>query len=425
MANVGAHGQQLECGADGPRSLPQEGMPAMLELLDAASLAQLRRASHSGSLDHEMHVAELRALVLELLTTTTFPFTHAAYVLGLNGPYYSYDTVAKDHYGIPAMLPQMICRLFRLAVPDVVFTTVRIQKLSAAANFGGKHRTLAFSLAAPQSESDDTVEMAEVEQEQAPAPTTCTGLHASWTDRGSRGYILCLSPGCTGGRGEVCEDIEKSHWRLLASPMANAKWIPFLRTAWLQLHWPQSGDLYAITVTCEPLSNRQRLAKHERTQMLATGFLLPMSEDDDQSSPVESSQFNDAFSPQVEDVDAALPRRQAYVRPAAVLRTACQVLGLDDSVAPTHAEVEEAFRRQVRVAHPDRGGAEPDTLDSLPRGGIRARTRGWAMSQISWARRVLNEAIEAEGADFEMAENDEAPQELLMLGAPNPGPDLF
>jgi len=126
--------------------LPQDCLPPLLELLDADGLAMLRSALNLRDLDGEAHAALLRAVVLELLLATKFPFTHAAYVMGLNGTYYSLDTIAEKHYGIPRALPTLLCALFRHMVPNVPFTTIRIQKFAAATNLvvGTKRLLSAF-----------------------------------------------------------------------------------------------------------------------------------------------------------------------------------------------------------------------------------------------------------------------------------------
>lgn len=88
---------------------------SLIDFLEASSIAKLRRACHFEGLSEHARNAELATAVLEHLEKTAFPFTHAAYVLGLNGPYYSCDTLAKNHYGIPAALPGLLCRYFRQA----------------------------------------------------------------------------------------------------------------------------------------------------------------------------------------------------------------------------------------------------------------------------------------------------------------------
>lgn len=416
-------GKRVEGGDVRLLPLPLETVLPMLELLDAKSLANFRRSAKLGCLAHEAHVAELRAHVLELLTSTKFPFTHAAYVLGLNGSYYSYDTVAEDHYGIPEILPSMICRLFRLAVPKVLFTTIRIQKLAAAANFGGKHRTLAFSLATPSQESREAQAA-----DSAGGPELDPGEEDPLE---SSGYVLCLGDGCQGGRGEVCEELPNGEWRLLATPSHAARWVPFPRRGWLQWHWPKRGDLYTITITCEPPLNHGRLTRRERRRMVATGFLMPDRQDgkgdDDTSSDTDA-----CGNAGVEGADTspAQGRPQSPVRRSHAARGAAKrILGFAEADTPSVSEVEAAFRQAVRVAHPDRardggGGGRGGGGGGGYGGGsgaLAARTQNWAVSQLKWARRVLRDAAIL-SADDTIADDEEATapqQDFLMLNAPN------
>lgn len=379
-----------------PAKAPEEILPLMLEFLNVQSLARLRRSSNRADFQQVVYLALLRRAALELLEKTTFPFTHAAYVLGLNGQYYSCDTVAERHYGIPKELPPTICRLFRLEVPGATFTTIRIQKLAAAANFGGKHRTLAFSLACPT---------------EAPPEGGAGGA----SEQECRlGHALCLSGGCYGGRGEVCEDIGDGSWRLLAKPSSTARWTAFPRQSWLQWHWPRRGDLYSIIVTCEPPPQKGRLTRRDRQQMADIGFLLPLNLFGEDPPGAE-----EPLSPRA---NLAAPVR----RSDAALAQARRILRLEPDVEPSAAEVDDAFRRVVRAVHPDRGvGAAADMSLALgvETAGVRSPTRGWAMAQLTWARKALREAALAGAPDVQEGA-PQPQQELLMLAAPVPeGPD--
>jgi len=417
--------QQLEPAVLDAKTLPNESLPSLFELLDARSIVNLRRSSHLGNFEHEARISELRAIVVELLCATRFPFTHAAYVLGLNGSYYSYDTVTEDHYGIPKLLPAVICKLFRLTVPGVQFTTIRMQKLTAAANFGGQHRTLAFSLAAPQQELQEQVQFhgaaAVLAGQVAEEIDMDVDAGATTEDEASvpQGYALLLTEGCCGGHGEICDDLSEGSWRVLAFPSYNAHWVRFPWRAWLRLHWPHTGDLYAITVTCEPLLNRERLTRHERRRMLATGFLLP----DGCDVSAEDSSDNDVDQAHDQERSPDLRPSSPVRRSAAAVEAARRILGFDGSNLPSVAEVEDAFRRAVRMAHPDRGGGASAAEEgrelptgTVEAGGIATRRQGWAVAQLTWARKVLCEAVNAGVSDA--ADEDNAPREPLMLAAP-------
>jgi hypothetical protein len=413
------------------RSLPQEAVPALLELLDASGIASLRRASRLGiGLAEEARIAELRAKTLELLMMTKFPFTHAAFVLGLNGPYYSHDTGAENHYGIPTELPATICKLFREMVPGVAFTTIRMQRLSSAVNFGGKHRTLAFSLATPLHELPAT----ELDETAADSHDPIDAAELLTDKVEPSGYALCLTAGCSGGRGEVREDIEQGSWRHLTAPnYADARWVPFSRSGWLQWHWPTSGDMYAIIVTCEPLSHRLRLKSRERRLMHATGFLLP----ERTKYELEREHEETTASVAPSSLPAAVPSSSAESSPssrrsAAAVSAAMRILGLDRrdtspsdevtdespsvSVLVSADEIEDAFRRTVRSVHPDRVTENADAL--LQTGDFALRTQGWAMSQVAWARKVLHDALRQASVDTAVEEAVAPAGEVLMLGAP-------
>lgn len=405
------------------QGLPPESLPALLELLDARGLASLRRACALHGAAREAHVAMLYAAVLELLLETKFPFTHAAYVLGLNGPYFSLDTIAERHYGIPEALPALICELFRVAVPGVAFTTLRLQKFAAAANFGGRHRTLAFSLASPPpaltTEDGGNADGArlgatELAGAAAEAGTMDEAPLLVSTGPGLPGYVLCLTEGCHGGHGEVCEDLGKGgSWRWLSGPQLRTRWAAFPADAWLRWHWPHEGDLYAVTVTCEAPANYLKLRRRECKQMAGIGFLLPadisIGPEDEADENIEEADGDSSQSPDAGRVDpdgARSPvspsRRPSGARVAAARR----LLGLADEPMLTAPLVEDAFRRAARQVHPDRAAA--DTL--IP--------ASWLMSQLTWARRVLREAA-ADGEGEQPAEQ-EAAAEILMLAAPDP-----
>lgn len=389
------------------RHLPEESLVSVLESVDAQSLSELRRSCRLlggpcscevSDLAQEARVAELRARALELLEVTKFPFTHASYVLGLNGRYYSLDTIAERHYGIPKKLPEILCQLFRLAVPGVPFTTMRIQKLSAAANFGGHHKTLAFNLSTPVDEEAEDSEGAEsdVNCRNREALDKPTRAHSSL------GYVLCLTRGCTGGWGESCEDPSTGEWSWLTGSKVRRRWAAFPGKAWLRWHWPSSGDLFIVTVSCESPENLRLLRRRDRCQMASLGFVLPgsacartlLEEEEDEE------EVNTVEEPPVAAAEVARPPR------AARLVAARGLLGLTGVVAPSLHEVEEAFRKAARAAHPDRRG-----------GGNQENQSSWVMARLQWARRVLREALGAAAA--EPAGEDED-VEILALPAPQP-----
>jgi len=388
---------------DQPRPLPQESVVPLLELLDVQSLSVFRAVVRLEGLEREARLCQLRKRVLQLLKKTKFPFTHAAYVLGLNGPYFSHDTAAAEHYGMPKMLPPLLCQLFRFQVPGVPFTTVRMQKLNSAANFGGKHRTLAFSLESPT-------------QEDEVGPHGPENGCAS-TDQESQGYALFLADeaGCQGGRGEVCQDLSHCPWKPLAKPSFQSQWVPFPRSAWLQWHWPQIGEYYVIIVTCEPPLHRRQLALFEQQRMREIGFLLPECGDGSGASARvgdgEAAAEAEAEAEAEDEVSDGVQHRPRR-RSVAAVRAARMLLRTTAEASP--AEVEEAFRRAVREVHPDTApAAEPEPRMRGPRG------RGWAVAQLTWARKVLQDAADA-GMVVEDEEPDQEPAqgELLMLAAP-------
>lgn len=402
--------------------LEEESVLALFECMDAKSLALLRRSTKvkSGILANEACLAELRAKTVELLESTKFPFTHAAYVLGLNGPYFSIDTLAEKHYGIPALLPRLLCRLFRLCNPHAHFTTVRIQKFAAAANFGGQHRTLAFNFANPQDEIEGESQRLAAEDADATCPVQRADANAGTVECSLPGHVICFpAGGCLGGHGEVCEEKDlgaaaAASWRVLTEPQPRARWVRFPVGAWLRWHWPRAGNLYAVTVSCETATHRSSLRRRERRQMKAIGFYLPEDAEVDQASDAEQQDGPNSAgeaSPGSPSPSSQRRRpRQAHVE------AALRVLGL--KATPTSLqEVEETFRQLVRAAHPDRmAGSIEEPAGRETQGRVSATLASWRISQLTWARRVLREAAQF-AAEADERDEVEAPPhgELLML----------
>jgi len=380
-----------------------ECLLGLLELLDSQGLAHLRRVAHLGTgsdsagqaLARAAKVAELRSAILDLLTTTKFPFVHASYVLGLNGPYYSVDTTADRHFGIPAALPRLLCKLFQLEKPGVAFTTIRIQKFGASANFDGKHRTLPISLHTP-TESDSADQSEESSVDDAEKAECADDVPA---------FVLCLTAGCQGGHAELCNgaaaDEDKPtlpgglqqqvgcRWQHLVTPIsgrASARWSKFSIDTWLRWYWPRAGDYYAITVTCEPRKHIGGLRSRQRRTMREVGFCFPPSWES--TDLKEDSEDDSADCKPMEGyVEGTVPRRARASRlSSAHVAAAKRLLGLTGVELPTTQEIEEAYRSSVRRAHPDRAVREE------PSSGIGA---GWAISQLSWSRKLLREAESA------------------------------
>lgn len=398
--------------------LPESLLNGLIDLLDARGLAALRRAGHLGSVAREAEIAEVRAIVLELLDGTKFPFTHNCYVLGLNGPYYSLDTVADHHYGIPRLLPALLCRYFSLETPGVPFTTLRIQKFAAAANFGGRHRTLAFSLGSPENLLDESGIEVALPQAPAPAPeehpaplSHARSLHLA---PALEGHVICISSGCTGGRAELAEDEDGlGPWRWLTGPRVRPSWTTFPSLGWLRWHWPSVGCLYAITVNCESSQSRSNLRRRERKQLVTVGFVMPTDADND--GQVSESEEEEVPEPVAAPTPAERPRTRR-------VQEAKRILNLLGTIAPDNNEVEAAFRDAVRRAHPDRAAVRGSGADVVAvvignhdgvgvDGGVAEGADldepmgSWRVSQIVWARRVLQQALSAGavGVDEEAA----------------------
>lgn len=378
--------------------LPQDCLPPLLELLDADGLATLRSALNLQSLHRESYAALLRAAVLELLLATKFPFTHAAYVMGLNGTYYSLDTIAEKHYGIPRALPTLLCALFRHMVPNVPFTTIRIQKFAAATNFGGQHKTLAFSLYSdPKHEEETDEEGTDKNLEQiheSEAPTESLSIV-------DVGYVLCLTAGCTGGYGE--RRAKNGPWCWLAGKKTPRHWASFPLDSELRWHWPRVGDMYAITVTCEAPELCGKLRRRERRFMANVGFKLPVNIESEATS-------SDELEEPITQAEPQMPNSPSRRPSSARVTAAKRLLQLDNVEVPSLGEVEEAFRSAARQAHPDRMASDSPIPAS------------WLMSQLTWARRVLREAAtfddasEIVGADD--LEQEDGGDDVLMLVAP-------
>lgn len=411
-----------------------ECLLGLLELLDSQGLAHLRRVAHLGNdsagqaLARAAKVAELRSAVLDLLATTKFPFVHASYVLGLNGPYFSVDTTADRHYGIPAELPRLLCKLFQLEKPGVSFTTLRIQKFGAAANFNGKHRSLPINLHSPQfadAENDSPDQSEESAGDDAESAECDDNVSAS---------VLCLTTGCQGGYAELCngtasdeevpgrkrtlsgglEEEVGCHWQHLVTPVsgrASVRWSKFPIDTWLRWYWPRSGDYYAITVTCEPRKHIHGLRSRQRQKMREIGFCFPPSWDSTDSK--EDSEDNSAECNHIEGTE---PQRTTVTRlSSAHVAAAKRLLGLTDVELPSNQEIDEAYRSSVRRAHPDRAVRE---------GSVSRIGAGWAISQITWARKLLREAAKvaaaaaAAGSVPEWVQEVEAGSEVIVPSLP-------
>ncbi|CAE7329901.1 unnamed protein product [Symbiodinium natans] len=362
-------------------SLP-ECLLGLLQLLDAQGLAQLRRCGrvgncHGSTLAHAMRVAELRAAILELLQATKFPFVHAAYVLGLNGSHYSLDTATDRHYGIPLRLPRLLCELFRLEVPNTDFTTIRIQKFASSVNFNGSHRTLPVNLHTPFFDAEDT---------SATPPSHDVNRDA----KGVPASALCLTEGCKGGFGELCENLEgdsdEGHhrWRRFVQPAAGSsapRWIQFPMDTWLRWYWPTSGDYYVIIATCEPADFIRGLRTRQHRQMLKLGFRLPEPWNELNKEDADEDECHE----RVPEGERRSPRRLSSARVIAAKR----LLGLQAVVIPTIQEIEEAYDNAVRQANESAAG------QAGTREGNRCGRFGWDIAQLSWASRVLRDAHHA------------------------------
>lgn len=366
-----------------------ESIITVLDYLDARSVVFLRRTCHFRNVEHEARQIEARSALLELLFSTNFPFTHAAYILGLNGEYYSYDTDAERHYGIPKILPWYVCRLFTLAMHNVKFTTIRIQKFSASANFGGHHRTLPFR-SPVASANEDVV---------------------------PQGYILCLSNGCRGGHAEICDDPEEGTWQFLTMADQRPRWVIFPQDSWIRWHWPNAGDLYVVTVTCEAPSASVKLRRHQLSLMTEIGFNLP-------------TQLLDCAVDVDENIGARLPEDTGgapFARASSARRgAAMRILRLENIFAPSRQEVEDAFECARERVQPHAWGRRwvqaEDPLVS-PDG-----SEGWGLAQVFWARRILQHDIDMDEQqllhDTDMDEQLEQSVEvggvgLLGLAAPD------
>jgi len=236
-----------------------------------------------------------------------------------------------------------------------------------------------------------------------------------------------MTPGCSGGRGEVRDDIHSGNWNLLATPSSHAKWVTFPRKAWLRWHWPSVGDMYAITITCEPPLHRDQLTLCERKKMKATGFILPRSIAPESEGEQEFIDADDEVDgrekPPAGGYDQQKPAAPKQ-RSAAAVKAAKRILGLESVTAPSAAEIEESFRRVVRAAHPDREEIRAhsheapvvDVNDS--HAALTARMQGWAVAQVTWARKVLRDAVDNPPEPEETAEAD--PQAPLLMLPPNP-----
>jgi len=91
-------------------------------------------------------------------------------------------------------------------------------------------------------------------------------------------------------------------------------------------------------------------------------------------------------------------------RSAAVLEAARRLLGFEAGTEVSVQQAEEAFRNAVRAVHPDRVQLQCVAAESDPAAveggggaggggrGLAARSQGWAVAQLTWARKVLREA---------------------------------
>jgi len=301
----------------------------------------------------------------------------------------------ERHYGIPSALPRLLCRLFQLEKPGVVFTTLRIQKFASSANIGN-HRTLPMNLHTPMTYPDVTEQQAAFREEEADTASVPA-------------YVLCLTKGCQGGFGELVEEGRRGC--RFASPGSGVNWMRWAQfpvDTWLRWYWPSSGDFYAITVTCEPPNHLRLLHARQRMQMLKIGFQLPQpwsevsedSEDGDEVSPSTSTASTSAG----EGAEGS-PARKPVRLSSARLSAAKRILGLTGLVAPSTEEIEASYRSSARKAHPDRANA----ADSRGQKNL-----GWDMAQLTWARTLLKEAVSATAEGLTLEGGTEEPAEPLL-----------
>jgi len=349
---------------DRTAALFMSASPHIFEFLDIFGLCSYNSVANiCRAWGAEVEFAKLRAGALRLLTKTKFPFTHSSYVLGLNGQHYSFDTNADRHYGIPSQLPAHLCRLFHMSFPDVDFTTVRIQKFSASLNFGGKHKTLPFSVGYPPAVEADQFER--------------------------KGYVFLITEGCIGGYGELCDDLggePDGQWVPLAQPSRSGCWALFPIQSWLRWYWPQAGQFFVITVTCEMPENCRRLRRRERCAMAALGFKLPAHDVSDLGDDSGSGDDDAHSDEECQALQQDLPRMPGQAQ----IHVALKLLrfGVEDPL-PDARTLDDRFRAEALKAHPDRAITTP------PDGN---HPHTWSMERLLWARRILRTAAAADAA---------------------------
>lgn len=273
----------------------------LLNFLDSQSQARLRRVSHLGAggdnadqpLAHAIKVALLRTAVLELLTTTKLPMLPESFSVGLSGLHYNVNTAVVPMitevgtFGISETLVRTICKLFQLEKPGVAFTTIRIQKFAASANFDGKQRTL------PISKRSFRVSVGRVGgSPDQPEESAVDEAERAECDEDVPAFVLCLTSGCQGGYAEFCNCVaadevrfqkpilyEVGHqWQHFVTPIServSVCWSKFSEDTWLRWYWPRAGDYYTITISCEPRKHIRGLQSSQRRLMRWVGFRFP------------------------------------------------------------------------------------------------------------------------------------------------------
>eukprot|EP00397_Hematodinium_sp_SG-2012_P006562 GEMP01006595.1.p1 GENE.GEMP01006595.1~~GEMP01006595.1.p1 ORF type:complete len:430 (+),score=99.97 GEMP01006595.1:260-1549(+) len=274
----------------------------------------------------KVHVEETGAsfsaqLSREKLEKTQFPWGASTYVFGLNGEYFSVDSL-EPHCGIPIGTLPTLSYWFTSSHPQYRFSSIKIHQFDSS-KATKNHKTLAFKQ---------------------------TG----------EGIIFVAALGdYKDGELHVKKD-DSEDWRSI--PLST-RWEKFESENFQQVTWPTRGIMYIVTVWCEKCSHWINLSPGARRYLVEKGIpgpkyteeaLEPEWRDDRRPEPGARRRFLSA---------------EELSRPE--VREALSVIGLDASQSICIRDVRRRFHECILLVHPDRAEI---------RARARSRDRGFSSS---------------------------------------------
>jgi len=242
-------------------------------------------------------------LSLECLERIRFPWTAPAYVFGLNGEYFSHDSL-EPHCGIPKGTLPALAHWFSSCNPNFRFTSVKIHQFDSS-RIANKHKTLAFK----------QVVEAEVIYVAALGDYKGGSLHVKKMDDGN----WCSVP-------------------------LSTRWQSFEAQNLQQVTWPSSGTMYLVSVWCESFCHWENLTAENRRYLLDRGIPGPEYPEMQHEGHLVTTETTKAFRRRI------LPR---HVLASQEVRDAISILGLDASMGISVRHIRRRFQECILRVHPD------------------------------------------------------------------------